>query len=166
MVSADVLEPGTTVLSVTENGYGKRTEDAEYKVQGRGGKGIITMKTTERNGGVVGVVQVKEDDGVMVITNHGMLIRLEAKGISVIGRNTAGVRLISLEGPDEKVVGVVRVAPDVSGGEGPEGEGAGELTGGPPQVPPHGAVNGVLPPGSEPGNEPGDENDGGDSGGE
>ena len=112
VVSADVLEPGTTVLSVTENGYGKRTADGEYKVQGRGGKGLITMKTTERNGGVVGVVQVKEDDGVMVITNHGMLIRLEAKGISVIGRNTQGVRLITLEGPDEKVVGVVRVAPE------------------------------------------------------
>ncbi len=112
LVSADVLEPGNSVLSVTENGYGKRTDEGEYKVQNRGGKGIITMKTTDRNGSVVGVVQVKEADGVMVITNQGMLIRLEAKGISVIGRNTQGVRLISLEGADEKVVSVVRVAPD------------------------------------------------------
>ncbi len=124
VVGADIIEPGTTVLSVTENGFGKRTEDSEYKSQGRGGKGIITMKTSERNGSVVGVVQVKEDDGVMVITNHGMLIRLEAKGISVIGRNTQGVRLISLESSEEKVVGVVRVVADESeGGEPPPDEG-------------------------------------------
>ncbi len=121
VVGADIIEPGTTVLSVTENGYGKRTEDSEYKSQGRGGKGIITMKTSERNGSVVGVVQVKETDGVMVITNQGMLIRLAAKGISVIGRNTQGVRLISLESADEKVVGVVRVVADETpeGGEPP-----------------------------------------------
>jgi DNA gyrase subunit A len=83
------------------------------------------MKTSERNGSVVGVVQVKETDGVMVITNQGMLIRLAAKGISVIGRNTQGVRLISLESADEKVVGVVRVVADETpeGGEPPPEDG-------------------------------------------
>src|SRR5262249_62087931 len=81
----------------TENGYGKRTEEAEYRVQGRAGKGIIDIKTTERNGPVVGIAQVKDRDEVMLVTNGGMLIRIKGGDISVIGRNTQGVRLISLE---------------------------------------------------------------------
>ena len=95
---------------MTANGYGKRTELAEYRVQTRGGKGIITIKTTERNGPVVAVATVTEADEVMLITNQGMLIRMPAKGISVIGRNTQGVRLITLESKDEQVVAVARVA--------------------------------------------------------
>src|SRR6185295_11609286 len=91
VVSAEVVEKGTTLLTVTENGYGKRTEETEYRVQGRGGKGIIDIKTTERNGKVVGLVQVKDGDEVMLVTNGGMLIRMKAKEISVIGRNTQGV---------------------------------------------------------------------------
>ena len=75
-----MVEPGTRSLTVTENGFGKRTEDSEYRLQGRGGKGIITIKTTERNGGVVGAVQVTEADNIMVITNKGMLIRMPAAG--------------------------------------------------------------------------------------
>ncbi|MHB8418952.1 MAG: DNA gyrase subunit A [Myxococcales bacterium] len=116
VVSAEVVEAGASILSVTENGYGKRTEEAEYRLQGRGGKGIITIKTTERNGGVVAAVQVHEQDNVMVITNKGMLIRMPAKDISVIGRNTQGVRLIDIAEADEKVVALTRVAP-----EAPEG---------------------------------------------
>ncbi len=123
VVSADVLELGTSVLTVTENGYGKRTEEAEYRVQGRGGKGIITMKTTDRNGLVVGALQVKDDDGIMVITNRGMLIRMLTKDISVIGRNTQGVRLISLESAEEKVVGIARVALEEAPVEGVEDDG-------------------------------------------
>ena len=125
VVGADVLEQGTSVLTVTENGYGKRTEEAEYRVQNRGGKGLITMKTTDRNGRVVGALQVRDDDGIMVITNRGMLIRMVTKDISVIGRNTQGVRLISLESDDEKVVGITRVAleePEPSEGGGPVSE--------------------------------------------
>ncbi len=95
VVGADVVEPGTTILTVTENGYGKRTEEAEYRIQGRGGKGIIDIKTTERNGNVVGLAQVKDRDEVMLVTNGGMLIRIKVHDISVIGRNTQGVRLIS-----------------------------------------------------------------------
>ncbi len=106
VVSAEVVEKGTTLLTVTENGYGKRTEESEYRTQGRGGKGIIDIKTTERNGRVVGAVQVKEDDQVMLVTNLGMLIRLRVKEVSVIGRNTQGVRMITLENEQEKVVGV------------------------------------------------------------
>ncbi|HYO69965.1 MAG TPA: DNA gyrase subunit A [Archangium sp.] len=109
VVGADVVEKDTTILTVTENGYGKRTEEAEYRQQGRGGKGIIDIKTTERNGKVVGLVQVTDKDEVMLVTNGGMLIRMKAKEISVIGRNTQGVRLIALESADEKVTGISKL---------------------------------------------------------
>ena len=124
VVSAEVLTPGSSILTVTEHGYGKRTEEAEYRLQGRGGKGIITIKTTERNGGVVGAVQVSDADHLMIITDKGMLIRMPAKGISVIGRNTQGVRLIGVDGEGEKVVGLSRLAAEeaVEGGEPPPGE--------------------------------------------
>jgi DNA gyrase subunit A len=103
-------EPAPTILTVTQNGYGKRTELGEYRVQTRGGKGTITIKTTERNGPVVAAATVTDAEEVMLITNKGMLIRMPAKGISVIGRNTQGVRLITVESKDEQVVGVARVA--------------------------------------------------------
>ncbi len=125
VVGADVVEPGATILTVTENGYGKRTEEAEYRSQGRGGKGIIDIKTTERNGRVVGIVQVKDTDQVMLVTNGGMLIRMKVAEISVIGRNTQGVRLISLESATEKVSGISKL-PE-SAGEDDSGEG-GEKT--------------------------------------
>jgi DNA gyrase subunit A len=102
--------PAPTVLTVTANGYGKRTELSEYRVQSRGGKGIITIKTTERNGAVVSATVVADAEEVMLITNMGMLIRMPADGISVIGRNTQGVRLITVESRDEQVVAVARVA--------------------------------------------------------
>ncbi len=117
VVSAEVVEPGHSILSVTENGFGKRTEEAEYRLQGRGGKGIITIKTTDRNGGVVGAVQVTEADNIMIITNKGMLIRMPARDISVIGRNTQGVRLIDIGEAEEKVVGLTRVAAEEAAGE-------------------------------------------------
>jgi DNA gyrase subunit A len=144
VVSAEMIalpkqgEPVPALLTVTANGYGKRTELAEYRVQSRGGKGIITIKTTERNGPVVAVATVSEAEEVMLITNQGMLIRMPAKGISVIGRNTQGVRLIMLESTEEQVVAVARVAEASSeeaaeagepgdegpdGGEAPEGQG-------------------------------------------
>jgi len=109
VVGADVVEKDTTILTVTENGYGKRTEEAEYRQQGRGGKGIIDIKTTDRNGKVVGLLQVTDKDEVMLVTNGGMLIRMKAKEISVIGRNTQGVRLIALESADEKVTGISKL---------------------------------------------------------
>ncbi|SET71382.1 DNA gyrase subunit A [Stigmatella erecta] len=109
VVGADVVEKDATILTVTENGYGKRTQEAEYRVQGRGGKGIIDIKTTERNGKVVGLVQVKDADEVLLVTNGGMLIRMRAREISVIGRNTQGVRLIALENGSEKVTGISKL---------------------------------------------------------
>jgi DNA gyrase subunit A len=116
VVSAEVLpvhlegEPVPTILTVTQNGYGKRTELLEYRVQSRGGKGLITIKTTERNGPVVAAARVLDAEEVMLITNRGMLIRMAASGISIIGRNTQGVRLITLESKEEQVVGLAPVA--------------------------------------------------------
>jgi DNA gyrase subunit A len=116
VVSAEVLPapvegaPVPTILTVTQNGYGKRTELSEYRVQSRGGKGLITIKTSERNGPVVAAASVSEAEEVMLITNRGMLIRMAASGISVIGRITQGVRLITLESKEEQVVGVAPVA--------------------------------------------------------
>jgi DNA gyrase subunit A len=140
VVGADVVEPGTTILTVTENGYGKRTEESEYRVQGRGGKGIIDIKTTERNGKVVGLAQVKDRDQVILVTNGGMLIRIKVHDISVIGRNTQGVRLITLEGTGEKVSGISKL-PEATeevpengngnGGDEPAGAPDGEV---PPEV--------------------------------
>ncbi len=121
VVGADVVEKATTILTVTENGYGKRTEESEYRQQGRGGKGIIDIKTTERNGQVVGLVQVTDEDQVMLVTNGGMLIRMKVGEISVIGRNTQGVRLISLESASEKVSGISKL-PKIEGEETEEGE--------------------------------------------
>jgi DNA gyrase subunit A len=106
---------------VTANGYGKRTELAEYRVQSRGGKGIITIKTTERNGPVVAAISMLDTEEVMLITNKGMLIRMPAKGISVIGRNTQGVRLITVESREEQVAGVARVAETTPEAEAVEG---------------------------------------------
>ncbi len=124
VVGADIVEPETTILTVTENGYGKRTQESEYRVQNRGGKGIIDIKTTERNGRVTGLQQVKDDDEVMLVTNGGMLIRMKVNEISVIGRNTQGVRLISLESAEEKVTGVSKL-PEATGEA--ESEGGGEV---------------------------------------
>jgi DNA gyrase subunit A len=137
VVGADVVEPGTTILTVTENGYGKRTEESEYRVQGRGGKGIIDIKTTERNGKVVGLAQVKDRDQVILVTNGGMLIRIKVHDISVIGRNTQGVRLITLEGTGEKVSGISKL-PEATEEVPDNGNGNGDESPGPPEgeVPP------------------------------
>jgi DNA gyrase subunit A len=142
VVGADVVEKGTTILTVTENGYGKRTEEAEYRTQGRGGKGIIDIKTTERNGKVVGLVQVKDGDEVMLVTNGGMLIRMKAKEISVIGRNTQGVRLIALENGTEKVTGISKLPESSNEAEEPDNGGAGGSVAGPTPSEPEGSSEG------------------------
>ena len=147
VVGADVVEAGTTILTVTENGYGKRTEEAEYRVQGRAGKGIIDIKTTERNGPVVGIAQVKDRDEVMLVTNGGMLIRIKVGDISVIGRNTQGVRLISLESAGEKVSGISKLPESVD--ETPENGGGDEGGGAPPEPTEPMAPEGDVPPEGE-----------------
>lgn len=109
VVSLEILSPGASVLTVAENGYGKRTDIAEYRIQARGGKGIITMKATDRTGGVIGVQQVTDEDNLMLVTNAGKIIRLRVADIRVIGRNTQGVRLIDIE-EAERVVSLARLA--------------------------------------------------------
>ena len=109
VVGMEVLKHGQTLFAVTENGYGKRTVIDEYPVRKRGGKGVITIKTSERNGMVVEILLVEEDDDMMLITNSGKIIRMPIKGISVISRNTQGVKLIGMEA-GERVVGAVRLA--------------------------------------------------------
>jgi DNA gyrase subunit A len=112
LVSMDILTPGamsSSILSVTDNGFGKRTPAEEYPVQGRGGKGVITIQTTPRNGQLVGVQQITDQDDVMLITDRGKIIRMRGPEISVIGRNTQGVKLIELE-EGERVMAVARLA--------------------------------------------------------
>jgi DNA gyrase subunit A len=98
-----------TLVTVTENGYGKRTDLAEYRLQGRGGKGIITIKTSERNGQVVDIKLLNEDADLMFITDRGKVLRTRVADLSIIGRNTQGVRLMVLE-PGERIVAVAKLA--------------------------------------------------------
>jgi DNA gyrase subunit A len=108
VVSMEVLDEGATIVTVTENGYGKRTLTEQYRQQSRGGKGVLTIKTSERNGAVVSTLQATDQDQIMIITSDGKIIRLRVADISVISRNTQGVKLIGL-GEGEKVVGVARL---------------------------------------------------------
>jgi DNA gyrase subunit A len=129
VVSMVAVKRQATLLAVTEHGYGKRSEIAEYRVSHRGGKGIITIKTTERNGNVVAVKEVVDGDELMIITRHGQMIRMPVKGISVLGRNTQGVRLVNLASAGEGgelladvVSGVTRVVPEDDGAVPENGE--------------------------------------------
>jgi DNA gyrase subunit A len=99
----------STIFTVTENGFGKRTELTEYPLQGRGGKGVITIKTSERNGCVVDIKQVTEENDMMLITDQGKIIRLPVSGVSIIGRNTQGVKLMVTE-TEERIVAVAKLA--------------------------------------------------------
>jgi DNA gyrase subunit A len=121
VVSVDVVHEGSSVLVVTENGYGKRTEVDEYRLIKRGGKGVIAIKPSERNGEVVGAMQVVDEDELMMITNSGKIIRMRMAELRVIGRNTQGVRLFKLA-QGEKVVAVDRMAEVVPGEESNEEE--------------------------------------------
>jgi DNA gyrase subunit A len=114
----------TSILTVTENGYGKRTAVSEYRLQSRGGKGVSTIKTSERNGLVVGALQVEDSDQVMLIANSAKVIRMPMDSMRVIGRNTQGVRMINL-GEGERVVDMSILARS-SGDVEPEDDGAAE----------------------------------------
>jgi DNA gyrase subunit A len=122
VVGMEILWPGATILTVTANGYGKRTPLEDYRLQHRGGQGILTIRTTARNGDVVGVVQVMDDDQVMLITDGGQVLRCRVAGISTMGRATQGVRLMELA-PGEKIVSVARLAEREEPGAGEEGTG-------------------------------------------
>jgi DNA gyrase subunit A len=112
VIGMETITPDSTtsILTVTEGGYGKRTPVGEYRVQGRGGKGIISVKTTERNGLAVGFLQVRDGDQIMLMAAQGKVLRCKVDDIREIGRNTQGVRLLDLDGEGDRVVGVARLA--------------------------------------------------------
>ena len=112
-----VPEKGSLILSVTENGYGKRTPADEYRLTNRGGKGVINVKTTERNGKVVGISQVSEKSEVMLISQYGKIIRIESKFIRESGRSAQGVRLLNVE-PGDRVAAAVVIPPEEPNGNG------------------------------------------------
>ena len=100
-----------TLLAITENGFGKRTELDEYRVQNRGGKGVITYKITPKTGNIVGIRVTNEDDDAMLITNSGTIIRIKVKDVSILGRATQGVTLMRTS-ENEKVVSIETLAPE------------------------------------------------------
>jgi DNA gyrase subunit A len=108
VIAAETLKEGITILTVTERGYGKRTPLEEYRLQGRAGKGIIDIKTAGRNGAVVGMLQVREGDDILVVTTKGKIIRVHADEVTSQGRNTMGVRIIDLD-TDDQVGNIARV---------------------------------------------------------
>ena len=112
VIGMETMTPDSTtsILTVTEGGYGKRTPVGEYRVQGRGGKGIISVKTTERNGLAVGFLQVRDDDQIMLMAAQGKVLRCKVDDIREIGRNTQGVRILDLDGEGDRVVAVARLA--------------------------------------------------------
>ncbi|MEZ4600946.1 MAG: DNA gyrase subunit A [Syntrophotaleaceae bacterium] len=111
LIGMEVVSDATsaTLITVTENGYGKRTDLGEYRLQGRGGKGIITIKTSQRNGKVVDIKLLSEDVDLMFITDRGKVLRTRVSDLSIIGRNTQGVRLMVLEA-EERIVAVAKLA--------------------------------------------------------
>jgi len=139
LVEMEVLSGKPDILSMTANGYGKRTAVSEYRLQGRGGSGIINIRTTGRNGLVVGATEISDEEQVLLITAQGKIIRMDASGISRIGRATQGVRLIQMEEGDVVVAAIrtaereeegtsapVATAPDPDDTAGVEDDGPGE----------------------------------------
>ena len=107
VIGLSIVEDGP-ILTATENGYGKRTDIEDFPVQGRGGQGVIAIQTTERNGRTVGALQVRDEDEIMLISSNGTLVRTPVSDISVMGRNTQGVRLIRVE-EGQRLVGLARI---------------------------------------------------------
>ena len=116
VICMEAFNENTTLLVVTENGFGKRTKLSEYKVQNRGGKGILTYRVTEKTGKLVGTKLVCEDDDVMLISSDGTIIRIKAKDISLLGRATQGVTLMRMD-PGTHLVGVARIEKEDNGDE-------------------------------------------------
>jgi DNA gyrase subunit A len=108
VIAAEVVQEGVSVFTITERGYGKRTPLEEYRLQGRAGKGIIDIKTEGRNGSVVGMLQIRESDDILVVTTKGKMIRIHGGDITSQGRNTMGVRVIDLDA-DDRVGSIARV---------------------------------------------------------
>ena len=120
LVGMEIVEEEGLILSISENGFGKRTRLTDYRLQSRGGKGVINMKTSTRNGKVVGILSVKEDSDLMIVSKNGKIIRLESAEIRQAGRSTQGVRLVRMEDDDQ--VAAASVIPEAENGEEKNGE--------------------------------------------
>jgi DNA gyrase subunit A len=121
VVAMEVVREGGTMLTVTQHGYGKRTGLDEYRIQSRGGIGIINIQTSDRNGKVVGIAFVHDDEELMLISQQGKILRMVARDVRAIGRATQGVRLIGIDEGDQ-VVSVAKLAErDEENGEAPAG---------------------------------------------
>jgi DNA gyrase subunit A len=121
LVGMQIVEEEGLILSISQNGFGKRTKLTDYRLQSRGGKGVINMKTSTRNGKVVGILSVKEDTDLMIVTKNGKIIRLESAEIRQAGRSTQGVRLVRMEDDDQ--VAAASVIPEAAEtGDGKNGE--------------------------------------------
>jgi DNA gyrase subunit A len=107
VIALSIMQDGL-ILTATENGYGKRTPVEEFPLQGRGGQGVIAIQTTDRNGRTVGAIQVADEDEIMLISSNGTLVRTGVADISVMGRNTQGVRLIRVTS-GQRLVGLARI---------------------------------------------------------
>jgi DNA gyrase subunit A len=120
LVGMEIVEEQGLILSISEHGFGKRTKLTDYRLQSRGGKGVINMRTSTRNGKVVGILSVKEDSDLMIVSKNGKIIRLEAAEIRQAGRSTQGVRLVRIE--DDDLVAAASVIPEAETSEGKNGE--------------------------------------------
>lgn len=107
------VEEGRTLLTLCEFGYGKKTPFEEYRLQSRGGSGVRNIKTSDRNGQVVSVLSVAESDGIMLISEGGMIVRTGVEAISTVGRATQGVRVMRMKGDDRLVACAVVAAEDI-----------------------------------------------------
>jgi DNA gyrase subunit A len=116
LIGMEVVEKDGLILSIAENGYGKRTKLENYRLTARGGKGVINMKTTHKTGKVIDILSVKEDSDLMIVSQNGKIIRIESSTIRQAGRSTQGVRLVSLEEGDK--VAAASVIPDAESGNG------------------------------------------------
>ena len=117
VIGMAILNPDASILTVTEGGYGKRTLESHYRLQSRGGKGLINLRVTPKTGQVVGIRQVFDEDDVMVMSDQGHLVRIRVADVSNIGRNTQGVRMITLAS-DQRLVGLVRIEEENGQGDG------------------------------------------------
>ncbi len=124
VIGMEIIDDKSEILTVTSRGYGKRSAAEEYRKQSRGGKGILAMKLTEKTGDIMGILPVSDKEDLMIITDKGQVIRTKISGISLLGRNTQGVRLINVK-PDEKVVAVEKMAE--SEDDTSDGENSGEM---------------------------------------
>jgi DNA gyrase subunit A len=121
IVGAEVIGEEGLILSISENGYGKRTRVTDYRLTNRGGKGVINMKTTKKTGNVVGILSVKEDSELMIVTRDGKMIRIDSGEIRQAGRSTQGVRLVRMEESDQVAAACLIPEADAKNGDDDQG---------------------------------------------